>query len=155
MKTHNLGPARITGPDDIKRQALIVLHRLQKMPALVKAFFKGRTVRQSGRALSCRTPFRRRLAAQGTTGPRRKPFLAVVLPDDARCACVGANCTCGTRQCSRCARLPSHGPLRAPSASYWITSVPGLSRMHLRQYLFVFQGVWARRSPGDAAGGTT
>jgi transposase len=45
LKTHNLGRARITGPDDLKRQALIVLRRLQKTPALVKAFFKGPTVR--------------------------------------------------------------------------------------------------------------
>jgi hypothetical protein len=37
LKTHNLGRARITGPDDLKR--------LQKTPALVKAFFRGPIVR--------------------------------------------------------------------------------------------------------------
>lgn len=42
LKTHNLGRARITGPDDLKRQALIVLRRLQNTPALVRAFSRRR-----------------------------------------------------------------------------------------------------------------
>ena len=45
LKTHNLGRVRITGPDDLKRQALMVLRRLQKTPTLVRAFFQAPTLR--------------------------------------------------------------------------------------------------------------
>jgi transposase len=45
LKTHNLGRARITGPDDLKRQALIVLRRLQRTPALVRASFQAPILR--------------------------------------------------------------------------------------------------------------
>ncbi len=45
LKTHNLGRSSLTGPHDLKQRALPVLRRLQKVPALIKAFFLAPNVR--------------------------------------------------------------------------------------------------------------
>jgi len=45
LKTHNLGRARISGPAAMKHMVLTVLHRLQKTPALIRAFFRAPKLR--------------------------------------------------------------------------------------------------------------
>jgi hypothetical protein len=40
VKHDRIGPAGVTGPDDLKAKALAALHRLQKLPHLVRSFFR-------------------------------------------------------------------------------------------------------------------
>lgn len=39
VKADRIGRAGVTGPDDLKAKALSALHRLQKLPHLIRGFF--------------------------------------------------------------------------------------------------------------------
>jgi hypothetical protein len=40
VKHDRIGRAGVRGPDDLKAKALAALHRLQKLPDLVRSFFR-------------------------------------------------------------------------------------------------------------------
>jgi hypothetical protein len=40
IKHDRIGRAGVSGPDDLKAKALAALHRLQKLPHLVRSFFR-------------------------------------------------------------------------------------------------------------------
>jgi hypothetical protein len=40
IKRDRIGRAGVSGPDDLKAKALAALHRLQKLPHLVRGFFR-------------------------------------------------------------------------------------------------------------------
>ena len=39
LKKHKLGKARITGPDQLKELAMKYMHKLQKLPDIIRGFF--------------------------------------------------------------------------------------------------------------------
>src|SRR5215211_7189511 len=45
VKHDRIGRAGVTGPDDLKAKALAALHRLQKLPQLVRSFFRDQNLR--------------------------------------------------------------------------------------------------------------
>jgi transposase len=45
VKHDRIGRAGVTGPDDLKAKALTALHRLQKLPHLVRSFFRDPNLR--------------------------------------------------------------------------------------------------------------
>ena len=45
VKHDRLGRAGMTGPGDLKAKALAALHRLQKLPHLVRGFFRDPSLR--------------------------------------------------------------------------------------------------------------
>jgi hypothetical protein len=45
VRHDRLGRAGVTGPEDLKAKALAALHRLQKLPHLVRGFFRDPNLR--------------------------------------------------------------------------------------------------------------
>ena len=45
VKHDRIGRAGVTSPDDLKAKALAALHRLQKLPHLVRGFFRDPNLR--------------------------------------------------------------------------------------------------------------
>ena len=45
VKHDRIGRAGVTGPEDLKAKALAALHRLQKLPELVRSFFQDPNLR--------------------------------------------------------------------------------------------------------------
>ena len=45
LKRHGVGKTAVTGPDDLKRKVIAHLRSLQKLPELVRSFFRERHVR--------------------------------------------------------------------------------------------------------------
>ena len=45
LKHHRVGKTAVTGPDDLKRKVIAFLRSLQKLPAIVSAFFHEQHVR--------------------------------------------------------------------------------------------------------------
>jgi hypothetical protein len=45
IKHDRIGRAGVSGPEDLKAKALAALHRLQRLPHLVKSFFRDPNLR--------------------------------------------------------------------------------------------------------------
>jgi transposase len=45
VKHDRIGRAGVTGPEELKAKALAALHRLQKLPHLVRSFFRDHNLR--------------------------------------------------------------------------------------------------------------
>ena len=45
VKHDRIGRAGVSGPEDLKAKALAALHRLQKLPHLVRSFFRDPSLR--------------------------------------------------------------------------------------------------------------
>ena len=45
VKHDRIGRAGVTGPEDLKAKALVALHRLQKLPHLLRGFFRDPSLR--------------------------------------------------------------------------------------------------------------